>query len=317
MSRTTSGFAIREARKADLPAIVELVTRAEPDDPPVTLETVQWVIDRADPDRPHPHLVATVGDGLVGWTLLRGVASLDAAFLIVAVDPDARRQGIGTALLDRALGAAAGESEVVAVASAAAPDALAFAEHRGFEEEHRVYESRLEMSTFDPDGFGALEPPLVLAGYRFSFLSEEDSPALRRSLHELNETAVQDIPAGRPIQPTTFAVWLRDWIEAPHALPQAFSVALRGDEPVAFSYVVSQSEGVGYTWMTAVARAHRGHGLGLAVKVRALRAANAIGLRQVLTNNDPDNGPMLAINRRLGFRDLPARVWFRKALTGS
>jgi hypothetical protein len=33
-----------------------------------------------------------------------------------------------------------------------------------------------------------------------------------------------------------------------------------------------------------------------------------------LTNNDPDNAPMLAINRRLGFVNLPARVQMKKSL---
>jgi len=33
-----------------------------------------------------------------------------------------------------------------------------------------------------------------------------------------------------------------------------------------------------------------------------------------MTNNDPDNAPMLAINRRLGFRDRPARIEFKKTL---
>ena len=79
----------------------------------------------------------------------------------------------------------------------------------------------------------------------------------------------------------TYAEWMRDWIQAPHALPEAFAIALWGDDPAAFSYVISQSEGVGYMWMTAVAREHRSKGLGLAVKVHALRAAAKLGLREV------------------------------------
>lgn len=60
-----------------------------------------------------------------------------------------------------------------------------------------------------------------------------------------------------------------------------------------------------YQWGTLVARAHRGHRLGLAVKVANLRALQATGEydgRRLVTWNAEVNGHMIGINEQMGFR---------------
>jgi hypothetical protein len=54
---------------------------------------------------------------------------------------------------------------------------------------------------------------------------------------------------------------------------------------------------------TAVVRAHRGRGLAARVKVESLRllVADRPDVALVTTTNAADNGPMLAVNRKLGF----------------
>jgi GNAT superfamily N-acetyltransferase len=47
---------------------------------------------------------------------------------------------------------------------------------------------------------------------------------------------------------------------------------------------------------------YRGRGLALAVKLASLRWAAARGVTRVFTSNDETNAPMLAVNRRLGYR---------------
>lgn len=307
-------FAIRPATDADHAAVAGVITDAQPDDPPVTVEVLRWVLSRADPERPHPFLVAEEAGQTVGCVILRRVPELLPLVLILDVHPEFQGRGIGSALLEAALSDASQGTEVGVNVSAAHPEGVDFALHRGFVEEFRTYESTLDMAAFNAEAYAANMASLASLGYRFTSLAEEDSPQLRRALHELNLTVTKDIPTVLELQPTTFEEWTRDWIMAPHALPAAFSIALWQGSPVGFSYVISQSEGVGYMWMTGVAREHRGKGLAFAVKVEALRAAQALGLREVITNNDLDNAPMLAINRRLGFQDRPARIGFKKRL---
>ncbi|MQA82105.1 MAG: GNAT family N-acetyltransferase [Streptosporangiales bacterium] len=61
-----------------------------------------------------------------------------------------------------------------------------------------------------------------------------------------------------------------------------------------------------HQWDTLVHRDHRGHRLGLAVKVANLRILTETrpDLRTVGTWNAPDNGPMIAVNDALGFRPI-------------
>jgi GNAT superfamily N-acetyltransferase len=59
-----------------------------------------------------------------------------------------------------------------------------------------------------------------------------------------------------------------------------------------------------YQWDTLVRPVHRGHGLGLALKIRAMQASADLleGRRRVTTYNAASNTHMIAVNERLGFR---------------
>lgn len=71
-----------------------------------------------------------------------------------------------------------------------------------------------------------------------------------------------------------------------------------------------------YQWGTLVRPDHRGHRLGLAVKVAALRllVEHAPQVREVLTWNAEVNGPMIAVNERLGYRAVERAGWFERRL---
>jgi RimJ/RimL family protein N-acetyltransferase len=70
---------------------------------------------------------------------------------------------------------------------------------------------------------------------------------------------------------------------------------------------------------TATGREYRGRGLALAVKLASTRWAAENGITQLVTTNDETNAPMLAINRRLGYRPAGRRVEYlaeREGLLG-
>lgn len=87
--------------------------------------------------------------------------------------------------------------------------------------------------------------------------------------------------------------------------PDLLVIGFDGDEPVAVAMVTEFPGGMAYNWMTGVMPSHRGHGLGLAAKVEALRRAKASGIAEVWTENHNRNAPMLAINARLGYEAMP------------
>jgi GNAT superfamily N-acetyltransferase len=314
VSENGEGLRVREATDGDLEAVAEVFTRAEPNDPPLTVDVLRWLLGRAVPERPHAHLVAEENGVIMGSAILRALPDVEFLTVFLDVHPDYRGRGIGHALMEAVLARTEDEAELATTISAAYPEGVRFAERHGFVEHSRTFESTLDLGSLDAAGYEDVTQRLADEGYRLTSLAEADDPNVRRALHRLNNAARKDIPTTNTLLPLSYAEWERDWINAPHALPSAFAISLKAERVAAFSYIVSQSEGIGYMWMTAVGRPHRSKGLGLAVKVHALQAAKALGLSEVITNNDPDNAPMLAINRRLGFRDRPARIEYKKLL---
>ncbi len=55
--------------------------------------------------------------------------------------------------------------------------------------------------------------------------------------------------------------------------------------------------------MAATRRDRRGRGLATLAKIEPARRAAALGITRIVTSNDLENAPMLAVNRRLGFTE--------------
>jgi hypothetical protein len=53
----------------------------------------------------------------------------------------------------------------------------------------------------------------------------------------------------------------------------------------------------------------------LGLKLLAIRAARRHGARYLRTNNDSENAPMLAVNRKLGYQPAPGYYRMRARLT--
>lgn len=106
------GLVIRDATRADLPAIVAIYNAAIPgrlataDTEPVSVESRRAWFDEHSPGR-RPIWVATVDDAVVGWLSFQSFYGRPAyeatAELSVYVAPDHQRRGVGRALLARAV----------------------------------------------------------------------------------------------------------------------------------------------------------------------------------------------------------------------
>jgi GNAT superfamily N-acetyltransferase len=81
--------------------------------------------------------------------------------------------------------------------------------------------------------------------------------------------------------------------------------------------VAKESPDVGYQWDTLVLREHRGHRLGLLVKAVNLQAliAELPEVRRVLTWNAAENEPMLRVNRALGFAPVGRTTEWQKRIS--
>ena len=259
------------------------------------------------------------GDRVVGTLSANGstVDNLHRAHANVSVHPDRRREGIGSLLLDRARSWAGPEGRRVLAGEVFAPvggtsPALAFAEHHGFgvvmEDGMKVVdipgtrdtwgELAAECAPYHRDYelrtvWGPLPDDLVggFVAIQNMFISE--APSGDADV----EDEVWDEARLRGIEARAEAARRRD--------ARTFALASGGEVAALTEAFVNETvPHRGLQSGTLVVPAHRGHRLGLAIKVANQRAMaeRFPELEWLMTGNADVNVHMNAINDRLGYR---------------
>ncbi len=305
---------IREVvTEADLETLVTLTNVTTPDDP-TSLEELRWS------DATYPGTSRFLAD-IEGRAV--GIATVGRIFMYppgfpdlwatIVVAPEARRRGIGEALLvavsERA--GAAGKTGLQLRASEARPDGISFLEHRGFRVIERSKTVRLDLRGLDPP---TIEAP---AGVVLTTLA--DRPDLVPGVHAVALEAFADIPGGdTPDEPGDLPEFRARDVDRPGIPAGAFTVALDAASGAVVGYAslmfVPGSATVAWHDMTAVRRRWRGRGIATVLKRATVAWAIGHGLTDLETGNDEANGPMRAVNARLGYQPLPDEVFFRGPL---
>jgi GNAT superfamily N-acetyltransferase len=308
---------LRAQESADYPAIAELYNRVNPWASPMSGEMIAHFGRTLDSNRPHAELLAEERHEPVALGVLGGWPGNPAMGLVIGVDERYRRRGVGTRLLRSLMD----QLDVPRLASSRVSEecapGIAFARRHGFEEHYRQFPSVLDLTRFEPSRFAGQRRAAEDAGLRFTTFTMVDDVAMRHRLHKLQNSAEADVPTPEPLQPVSFREWEVAWLEAPWFRPELLALAMTGDEPVALSYITLKPDGGGYNAFTGVASGYRGHGLGTAIKVEALRLAKAAGLVEVWTDNHSNNAPILAVNERLGYVRQPGVIGFMRTLAPS
>lgn len=234
-----------------------------------------------------------------------------------------RGKGIGSSLLavivDEAIRRKA--PRLLAGASDAHADALAWAAKRGFREIGRRIEAYVELASFDPARFGARVDGVHGSGLVLRSIAEildgadgDRRETFIRALYDAETPMWADIPWATPTPQWPYDRFRNMAFESGQMLADLSIVAYDGDTIAGFTTTGKRQSQDAYTWMTGVGRSYRGQGLGTAIKVEALSRAKARGLRAMLTTNDEPNKAMREINSKLGYRTLPAHVQLEKPL---
>lgn len=271
-----------------------------------------------------------------GYLGLPMLDNLDAAEIDVHVRPDLRRRGLGSALLvhledaARAAGRTRFEGETCWPASGPADGAgtpgAAFSHRHGYE--FGLVDVQRMLSLPVDDGLLdelAREAAPHHADYRIESWAGPMPDRWMQSWLDLSNTLNTEAPAGdmeredeavdvaaqREVEESQARQGRTDW----------FTVALAGDEVVGYSQIVlpTHDPRFAYQWGTLVRGDHRGHRLGMAVKVATLQAlqagADVVG-RRVVTWNAEVNAPMIGINERLGFVPVARGAELQKKAAG-
>lgn len=300
----------------------------EPGSPPTSARVWCGLIARGWCDEPRESWLARVAPaeaGPAGGPILGGYSlelpdreNLDRAGLTLVVAPERRRAGVGNALLRHARARAAelGRRTVTSqVLEGTAGDG--FAQAMDATAELTEVRRTLDVAALPHGHLARLRASAesAAAGYTLTRWYGPTPNEWLTPVARLNE-AMADAPHGDGEQPQVWdaaRVRLTDRLSEAKGL-RRYSVAAAdvatGELAALTQLAIEEADPAwGHQELTAVARAHRGHRLGLLTKVDMLEllAEREPGVRFVQTWNGETNAHMVAINEALGFGD-PRRV---------
>lgn len=304
----------------------------------------------ARPARQHrsEHLVAVLagsaeapdGERVVGVGELRFplLDNLNQAFAHVAVHPDHRRRGIGSALLahleerTRAAGRSLLTIESLRLLDRA-DEVSAFAHRHGFSAALADHRSDLDLpAAGSPEAVEALLAPLDAEVTAADPASDYDLVTYQDTIPEqwqagraaLEARMSTDAPLGElELEPEHWDAEriqesLRNLRSQGRHIVETIAVHRSSGAVAGFTMLVHNPEhdGIAHQWNTLVLPEHRGRRLGMWLKTTNLRALleRFPEIRQVRTFNAQVNEPMLRVNRAMGFRPVAELIEWQKPL---
>jgi GNAT superfamily N-acetyltransferase len=298
------------------------------------LDHYRVLLTRDFTDESNEGFAAYDGDQLVGAGTLRAflTSNTDKLEFIVAVPPEHRRRGVGTALVRYAEERARAHRARYAVTMSSYPfperethGNRRFAEAVGLgldiDEVHRVL--RLPV---DPDLLDKLAAEAAdhHGGYRLETWVDEVPDRYLDSWLAIHTLLPLDAPSG-------VVAWQEEafdrgtWAELQDVFAETgrrfFTTAAISpdDEVVAYSDLVLRREPAHQVsqWGTLVRRDHRGHRLGAAVKVANIARLQADNPErtEIHTTNAEVNAAMIGINERLGFEAVAVHPCFYREVS--
>ncbi len=311
---------IRPFTPEDYPTLARIASAASPEYP-VSAEEKEFGDARRDAKCRHGRWLIeregrAVGYGEYGQ---RSGSYHPRRFRInVIVEPEWQGRGLGRALYEQVMSALA-PLDPLSVRVEIREDgarSLRFLQDRGFAEDMRSYESRLDVTAFDPAPYVNAEARVRAFGVEFKTLRElENLPGHWQKHYEMTQDLRADVPSSEPRTDLEKSVWLSAFLKNPGLIRDAYLLALKDGEYVGVTALrSSRSESGLTTGLTGVKREYRRQGIALALKVRNIAWAKENGYPSIKTWNEANNRGMLGINERLGFVRQPAWLDMVKVL---
>ena len=303
----------RDFETRDYPALAAFLTRLHPEDP-----RDQGMLRRFDAGRlageHHARTLAWKGEALVGVAETERSRQFTKpgwyGLHVHTADPALRG-----ALLERGLETLRPLSPTVLHTSVGElwPE-FGWLLEQDWREHERMWLSRLDLSTFQPEAFGERLYRSRATGLQVRNLTElgwDGSEAMQRRKYELTVQLLADVPSTDPVIPWPFELWRDRVLGHPDFTPDGPLIAVAGGEWLGLTELYlprREAPGTLHQGLTGVRREWREKGVAWALKLTAAARAKAQGWRAVRTGNHTVNREMLGINAAMGFVRGPARV---------
>jgi GNAT superfamily N-acetyltransferase len=288
-----SGLSVARVRTdADVEDMVAVRTQADPEHPP-RFDNLRHNLD-SDPEL--RYLIARLDGAPVGCGFVEP-APAEFARAHVVVVPDARRRGVGSALLSQASKRARelGKTELQGEVVENDAESRAYLERRGFWIDGGEQAVALDLTSFQPP---AVEPPDGI-----EIVSRAERPDVVERMYAVSLDAERDIPGFAGDR--SFEAFRAQDVDRPSVRPELTFVALAGDEVVGYAALHAFGADA-HHGLTAVKRAWRRRGVATALKRAQMAAAKDAGFRRLVTESETRNVPMRTLNEQLGYRPEPS-----------
>ena len=314
---------LRPATLEDAALVADLETAIQPDDPRDPVMMRFWWSFRSASEKIH-RLIST-RDGVARMFIYGGHSGFEEdprAFgqIRVRIHPDDWSEdafGQGVARGESWLRSEGARTSVMKIREDLPHELDALAK-LGFEEVRRQRWSRLDL-------FEGRERLLRTAaetraemhrqGVNLLTLASDSDPERWRKLYELDVETTGDVPTTAPESRPSFDEWRVFWFENPSQTPERFWIAREGDRIVGLSVIgFPPTRGIPWTAFTCTARDVRGRGIARALKYATVKQAIELGVREVETQNDLENAPILHLNQEMGYRPHKSQVELHRTL---
>ena len=310
MTGTGSGISIsvlRQVNEADVAAVRTLAEAAEKADgvAPLPEQVLLRLKHQGGADAWHfvARRLSGRGSELIGYAVLDKTDPEAGPSAEVVVQPSARRQGVGGALLDALrMKVRRGDKPLRVWAHGGLPAAAALAEKRGLELDRELWVMARPLAEVPPaseiDG-------VTVAAFRPGIDDE--------AWIDLNARAF----AHHPEQGSMTLDDLRARMAEPWFDPAGFFLAWRGEKLVGFHWTKVHDHSaygdgpIGEVYVLGVDPAEQGRGLGKALTLIGLEHLRERGLGEVILYVEGDNKPAIAVYGGLGFTRRSADVMYR------
>jgi mycothiol synthase len=229
-----------------------------------------------------------------------GFALLHDGDLSLAVQPDSRGRGVGTALLQ---GVEAYDNELVAWSHGNHPAAARLATAHGWERVRDLWVMRRPTSL-------PLPPLEIPGGLTIRSYVDADADAIVA----VNAAAFASHPEQGAMDRDNLARRMAEpWFD-----PAGLLVAEDGSGVLGFHWTKQHDERLGEVYVVGVSPQAQGRGLGKLLTLAGLHHLASLGLEEVLLYVESDNGPAVAVYSRLGFEhaDADTHVQYRRLRPG-